>query len=191
MVGTSAPDEDWEGQAIAFVNTRVNGAPTYYDWGQPLDKPVVERVYDELMRLGVPKYLQTVTSHRKWVRLTYNFLIKMGAQFYHILDNFVARHDLSKYTHREVLGHALADDTPFHWSNLEAEDQQQIGSDDARSAQSLRRQSASFRVLLSSSRRRPNRQDRLRNTMGSRMRKRLPRRERHRHVCASRRDCDG
>ena len=67
----------------------------------------VDMVFDELVNIKVPGHLRTVTSHRKWIRGTLTFLETTGVFFNEKLTNLVRIHDLSKYSHKEVLGYAI------------------------------------------------------------------------------------
>ncbi|XP_045162693.2 uncharacterized protein LOC123527362 [Mercenaria mercenaria] len=116
-IGIGAPAEDWEQKDIAEVNLLVNGAAQ----DVPLEEDT-QCVYDEMVKIKVPGHLKVATSHRRWLRLTYEFLVKIGVKFSDKMSNLIKRHDLSKYTHREVLGYAVMfGDGSIDWRHLELE----------------------------------------------------------------------
>lgn len=103
VVGSGAPSEPWELDAIRQVN-KLNRA-----CAENTDElnGEVRVVYDHLIKLKVPGHLRNVTSHRKWIRGTLKVLKKVGVEFSDAIDNLIWRHDLSKYSHKEVLGYAI------------------------------------------------------------------------------------
>ncbi|XP_053389345.1 uncharacterized protein LOC128552341 [Mercenaria mercenaria] len=121
-IDTGQPTEQWERNYIARVNRIVNGevnncskevSDTSGDKSmglfcsdENLDKKTRD-VYYEMIKIKVPGHLNVVTSHRRWIRLTYKFLNLIGVKFSDKMTDLVRRHDLSKYTHREVRGYAI------------------------------------------------------------------------------------
>lgn len=88
-----------------------------------MDEDVCQ-VYDDLVEIKVPGHLRTVTSHRKWLRGSLRFLKTIGVRFSHKMDDLIQKHDLSKYTHKEVLGYAIMfGDGSVDFRKLEAEEE--------------------------------------------------------------------
>ena len=120
-VGVGAPSDREEIEDIADVNKLVNGEAQE----DVLDNET-QFVYNEMVELKIPGHLKVVTSHRKWLRLTYNFLSKVGFKFSDKLFDLIRKHDLSKFTHREVLGYAVMfGDGSIDWRQLK-EDAEKI-----------------------------------------------------------------
>lgn len=123
-IGDGQPTEQWERNYIERVNREVNGENKQdigsskdtnenkrkletSDVKQPAADVEIREVYKRLVAINVPGHLRTVTSHRRWIRLTYDFLQLVGAHFSYQMHTLIRKHDLSKYTHREVLGYAI------------------------------------------------------------------------------------
>lgn len=119
-IGSGAPTESWEIDAIRHVN-KLNGKCT----GSVDELGADEKaVYDKLLEIKVPGHLRIVTSHRKWINGTLKFLKTIGVQFSEQIDNLVWRHDLSKYSHKEVLGYAIMfGEGRIDFRQLEAEEE--------------------------------------------------------------------
>lgn len=114
-VGSGIPTETRELEYVQEINSGVNGAN-----GQPLSEDEVSKtVYKEMVNIHVPGHLRIVTSHRRWIRRSHDFLVKIGATFSDKMEDLIWRHDLSKYTHREVLGYAVMfGDGAVNWRQL-------------------------------------------------------------------------
>jgi hypothetical protein len=116
-VGVGAPEEESLKNDITEVNDAVNG-----DGLKDVLDEETKPVYDEMVKIKVPGHLKVATSHRKWLRLTYEFLQKIGVTCSNKMTDLVRKHDLSKYTHREVLGYAVMfGDGSIDWRQLEIE----------------------------------------------------------------------
>ncbi|KAL4218441.1 hypothetical protein ACF0H5_023176 [Mactra antiquata] len=124
-VGIGQPSEQWEKDAIAEVNKAVNDADGFADDADDVNNvsdDLINRVYNEMVKIKVPGHLKVVTSHRKWLRLSFGFLEKIGAKVSDKMPRLIRVHDLSKYTHREVLGYAVMfGDGSVDWRKLETE----------------------------------------------------------------------
>lgn len=123
-VGVGAPTDKQARYDIAEVNDVVNANGTRTDRQRTevdLDTET-RRVYKEMVDIKVPGHLKVVTSHRMWLRITYEFLKKLGVTFSEKMVDLIRIHDLSKYTHREVLGYAVMfGDGSINWRHLETE----------------------------------------------------------------------
>ncbi|XP_045162704.2 uncharacterized protein LOC123527372 [Mercenaria mercenaria] len=116
-VGIGAPTEETVRGDVSEVNSAVNG-----DIQDKILDEESKCVYDEMVKIKVPGHLKVATSHRRWLRLTYELLLKIGVRFSDKMSDLVRRHDLSKYTHREVLGYAVMfGDGSIDWRQLEIE----------------------------------------------------------------------
>lgn len=128
--GTGAPTAEWEREVIGLVNDYINEPCRDEEWmtenaeSSSIMKDEITRVYDDLVKLNVPGHLRLTTSHRKWVRLSYEFWVKVGVKFSGNISKFIQKHDLSKYTHREVLGYSIMFGDGTGFKNLTAQDEQ-------------------------------------------------------------------
>lgn len=79
-------------------------------------------VYDKLVEYEVPKILDVATTHRRWIKNTYNFLKIAGVKFPHKMETLVRIHDLTKYTRDEALGYAVMFGQTGAFRKLEGEE---------------------------------------------------------------------
>ena len=126
-IGSGAPTEPWEIEAVKKVN-KLNHVTHS---GSKVELSADEQfVYDHLVQIKVLGHLRIVTSHRKWIRGTLEILKTIGIHVSVALDTLVLRHDLSKFSHKEVLGYAIMfgdgsidfrqlenSDDKFEWEN--------------------------------------------------------------------------
>ena len=100
-IENSLEPSELEKAMIRTVNDIEQGKPiSLLDGGE-------RTVYDKLVEYGVPKLLDVATTHRQWIKLTFNFLKIVGVKFPDEMDTIVRIHDLTKYTRDEALGYAV------------------------------------------------------------------------------------
>jgi hypothetical protein len=97
------PIELWQKYMIQKTNDNVN-KNNIAETGNTAEH---KHVYNELVRLNVLNHLDMVTSHGQWIKLTFDFLQKIGIQFSNNMLELILKHDRSKYEHNEVLGYAI------------------------------------------------------------------------------------
>lgn len=102
-VGKDPPVEAWAIDAVAKVN-KLNGASK--GCVKDMDEQT-KAVYDKLIEIKVLGHLRCVESHRRWICGSFRFCVLIGVQFSDQMANLIWRHDLSKYSHKEVLGYAI------------------------------------------------------------------------------------
>ena len=102
-LGEGAPKEPWDTDAVMKVN-QLNGDPK----GSIDDMDEETRtVFDKLIEIKLPGHLKIVASHRRWICATFRFCKIVGVELSDQMANLVWRHDLSKYSHKEVIGYAI------------------------------------------------------------------------------------
>ena len=102
-VGTGAPTEKWDRNLVRKINEYENKVE---DSGEIPGKDIPD-LCDVLKEWKVHNHLMTVNSHRNWLRLTIEFVEKVGIDINESVKELVRIHDLSKYTHWETLGYAV------------------------------------------------------------------------------------
>lgn len=102
-IGIGPPRDEWELRKVKEI-IKLSGE---YE-GTIKDQPeVVQQVYHKLVELKAPGHLRIVTSHRHWIRQSHRLCVIIGVKFSDKMADLVQRHDLSKYSHKEVLGYAI------------------------------------------------------------------------------------
>ena len=96
--------ELWQQKVIRMTNDNINKC---IDEKHMVNSAEMKRVYNELIRRNVPGHLEIATSHRKWLKLTFELLERIGVRFSKKMNQLILDHDLSKYSHFEVLGYAI------------------------------------------------------------------------------------
>ena len=127
-IGDGAPTKNSERQLIASVNEQTSEHIMAEETNGTTDgeerEAKVTSIYNELVRRKVLTHLRTATSHRKWIRTSFEFFKMIGAKFSGDMEELIRRHDLSKYTPDEMLGYAVMfGDGQVGWKQLETEDE--------------------------------------------------------------------
>lgn len=121
-IGEGAPKEPWDIDAVRKVN-RLNGNPT--GSLEDMDQDVKD-IFDKLVEINLLGHLKIVASHRRWISATFRFCVLVGVSLSDQMANLVWRHDLSKYSHKEVLGYAIMfGDGSIDFRQLEGEVEKQ------------------------------------------------------------------
>ena len=126
-IGSGAPTENWENDMIAEVTgQKLIKRIEELALSAPDTRPDTEEqrkikdIYDQLIKRNVPTHLRTATSHRKWLRMSFEFCKMIGVKFSGDMEELIRRHDLSKYTAEEVLGYAVMfGDEQVNWKQLD------------------------------------------------------------------------
>lgn len=99
LKGYEQPRNGYDIKIIREYNDRENKPTT------PQTDQDIRNCLDQLIELHVPAHLVNTTSHREWIQFALN--VSSGLCYSQTFNDRIARHDLSKYSHKEVLGYGI------------------------------------------------------------------------------------